>query len=292
MPKEVGAQKVGKEIDLPASGFVLLHGEEELLHRRVLELLKRRGGYRTVRGENLEPEELLSIIGERSLFGNNSAVVVQNAQAFFSKLRGKKQKERVVKILSRRPTNLVLFRFLKTLKKTDLSKEPLRTLYQKSDLVIEAKKLPKNRLAAVVAKRLKEAGVQTEEGVVELLLESVQDLTELKSELEKLITYAGSEGKITLKEARELLWGTPQKGPFDLQEEFFNKNFGAAAQTFELLSKEAGETPSLTLQLSGLILSTAERLLTLKELLKEKDFNAAAKGDFITPFRRQRQGGG
>jgi DNA polymerase-3 subunit delta len=193
--------------------------------------------------------------------------VVRGAEKFFSKLRtaGKK---RLLPFLSRKPSNLVVLLFETDLKKGETAKEPLKTLFATAEAVLKAPKPDKRQIAKLVANRFKAEGVVVEPAVVEYLTEQfADDLTALRTELEKLTTYATDTKRLTLSEVKELTFGNPKVSVFDFQDAFFGKNLKEALDTFRGLTANltSYEKSAVVFQLLGLLLSTANRLLILKE---------------------------
>ena len=250
------------------SGIYIIHGSEELLHKNFINFLKKH--YKTVNiyyGDSIDLDTFVQILGEKSLFSSKGNVnVLLNGESFFKKLR-KKQKELLVKFLGRRIDNIVIISILADLKKSELSKEPFKTLFSVAKEVFTAKPLNRTQVANLIKKKFKTLGIQYEEGVVEYLLESFSDLVQLKLELEKLITYLGDKKKLTLSEVKELVEGNPSYTVFDFQKVFFEKDLAGSLKIFKSLLEglTSYERTSLVLQLEGLILTTLNRLLVATE---------------------------
>ena len=251
-------------------GIYIVHGSEELLHKNFINLLKKIYGSVNIHyGEDLDLETFLQILGEKTLFTKNNTVnIIFNAERFFSKLR-KKQKEKVVRLLQREIKNVVVVSILEDLKKGDLSKEPYKTLFSVAKDIFSAKPLNRKQVATLLERKFKSAGISFEPEVIPYLLESFSDLVQLKMEVEKLITYVGEGGKITLAETKELIQGNPQYTVFDFQKSFFDRDLEKSLKIFESLLEglTSYERNALTLQLEGLILNTLNRLLVAKEKL-------------------------
>ncbi len=260
-----------RELNLKG-GIYVVHGSEEFLHKKLVEKLKKSfGTVRTVFGEELKLEDFPSLLGEKSLFGGSESVVVlQEGEKFFSKLR-KKQKEKLVRLLRRKVSNILFILITVDLKKGDLAKEPYKTLFSVAEEVFSAKPLSRKQMAAAILNRFKKEDIVPEKGVIEYLFESFADLVSLKMELEKLITYAKGQKKLTLSEVKELVEGNPQYTVFDLQNAYFERDLKSTLKTFEGLLEglTTYERSSLCLQIEGLLLSTLNRLLIANEKISE-----------------------
>ncbi len=263
-------------------GIYVVHGSEEFLHKKLVEKLKKSfGTVRTIFGGELKLEDFPSLLGEKSLFGGSKSVVIlQEGEKFFSKLR-KKQKEKLARLLRRKVSNVLFILITVDLKKGDLSKEPYKTLFSVAEGVFSAKPLSRKQMAAAILNRFKKEGIVPEKGVIEYLLESFADLASLKMELEKLITYAKGQKKLTLSEVKELVEGNPQYTVFDLQSTYFERDLRRTLKTFEGLLEglTAYERNALCLQIEGLFLSTLNRLLVAIE--------RTSKGENLKSFARE-----
>ena len=272
MVKEYSVSQFLKEGSFPESGFVVVHGEDEFLHKNVLKKIKKEfKSYNLHRGDEISADKFLELLGEKNLFSSNSKTVnvVWNAEKFLLKLKGN-WKKKIPAFFERKIPNLVVLHFITELKKNELSKEPLKSLFSNAALIVKVSKLNKRQIYLLLKRRFQAEGIEVEEGVLEYLSENIDDLNALKVELDKLITYALSSKRLTLEEVKELTFGTVKVTPFDFQDYFFGKDLRSAIQTFEVLtlSLTSYEISALVFQLSGLILSTANRLLIIKEKLK------------------------
>jgi len=261
-------------------GIVTVYGSQELLHKNLLRKLKELfGGYRLYYGEDLEAEDLFKILGERSLFSSKgvSVNVIWQAEKFLDRLR-KKQKEKLKAWLSKKVSNLVVFSITKDLKRSELQREPYRSLVEHSQLVLTAKGLSESQLVSLVKKRFATAGIQIPPEAINYLLESFPDLVQLKNELDKILTYAVGKRKLTLEEIKELSEGSGRYTVFDFQNAFFGKDLALSLKIFSSLMEglTSYERTLEVLKLEGLILSTVNKLLIAKERIEKgetlKDF--------------------
>ncbi len=289
--KEISTAEFLKLKELPRSGIVLVYGTEELLHKNVLRKLREHfGDYNLYFGDDLSLEDFLSVLGEKNLFsrGGGAVNVVWKAEKFLSKLK-KKEKARLTNLLGREIANLVVLNLTVDLKKSELSKEPYRSLFERATLRVSAKSLNRKQVAVLIKRRFESVGVRVGADVVKFLLENFTDLVELKNELDKLITYAFGKKSLTLEEVKLLTEGNPRYTVFDLQNALFDRNISRALEIFEALLKglTSYEITPLVLQLEGLILSTANRLLLAAERVSggEKFEDFARELGLVFPFQ-------
>jgi DNA polymerase III delta subunit len=273
MTKEYTLQAFLKNFSLPNSGYLIIYGDEPLLHDsffKKLDNLKLK--YNVYNGEDLNLDKFIEILGEKHLFSIHNAqqknlTIIKRAERFFQKLKGK-QKKLLTTLVSKKPKNLVILSFLTTYKKSELSREPLKTLFSNAELILKAQKLSKQQVYQLIKKKFKSMNIKVDDEVVKFLMETFEDLTTLRTELDKLTTYALDKSTLTLEEVKNLVFGTPKVSVFDLQDAFFSKNLREFLFKFENITKSltSYELNSLIFQLVGLFLSTANRLLILNTI--------------------------
>jgi DNA polymerase-3 subunit delta len=281
--KELSVTKALKQPLKVDKGIVVLYGEEEFLQKNFLQKLKKeKGDYTFYHGEDLDIDKFIELLGERTLFSftGGKIKVLWQGEKFFDKPR-KKQKEKVSRLLKREIKDLIIVCILKDLRKTDKGKEPYKTLFEVSKAVFTAKSLNKTQIAALIKRKFQKEGIKIPEGAIEYLLESFSDLTALKNELEKLITYAYDKKELTLEEVKTLVEGNRTYTVFDFQKAFFDKNLKEVLKIYRSLLEglTTYETTQTVLQLEGLILSTVNKLLIASE--------RSEKGEELKRFARE-----
>jgi DNA polymerase-3 subunit delta len=235
--KEVSVTQVLKQPLEFEKGIIVLYGEEELLHKNFLQKLKKeKGDYIFYHGDDLDIDKFVELLGERTLFSSSGGKVkvLWQGEKFFDKLR-KKQKEKVSRLLKREIKDLVVVCITKDMKKADKGKEPYKTLFEVAEAVYTAKGLNRTQIAALIKKKFQREGIKIPEGAIEYLLESFSDLSALKNELEKLITYAYDKKELTLEEVKALVEGNRTYTVFDFQREFFNRNLKEVLKIYRSL---------------------------------------------------------
>jgi len=283
MAKEIPVEQLSKVNLKLDKGIVVVYGSEEYLHKNFfLKLKKEFGSYQLHHAEDTDLDKLVSLLGEKTLFskGGKSVHILWQAEKFLSKLR-KKQKEKLARLLRRDITNLVVFSITSDLKKSDWSKEPYKTLAEVAVAILTAKSLSPQKVALLVKKKFEKEGIKIADEAVQYLLEALPDLTALKNETEKLIAYAKDKGVLTLEEVKNLVEGNPKYTPFDLQKAFFDGDLQRSLKIFEALLEglTTYEQTPLALQLEGLLLSTANKLLIAYERVN--------RGENLKSFARE-----
>ena len=262
-----------KNLKFPSGGVIVVYGPEEVLHKNLFRKLKEQfGSYFFHYGDELTLDKLYELAGERSLFssGKREVNIIWQAEKFFSKLK-RRQKERLTSLLRREIANLLVFSITAELKKTDWGKEPYKTLREVAAAIYSAKGLNRTQIAALIKKKFDKEGIQVSQEVVNYLLESFSDLSQLKQELDKLIVYALEKKKLNLEEVKELTQGNRNYTIFDFQNRFFDKDLKGAIETLRgmLFGLTSYEGSALIFQIEGLLLSTLSRLLLIKERTAE-----------------------
>ena len=111
-------------------------------------------------------------------------------------------------------------------------------------------------------------GIQPEEGVVELILELVENNTrELKRECEKLILFLGKDRRLSAEEVEKYIYHSKEENVFTLFDRFAA---GELVQTLEIARKIALTGDSHPVQLISGLLWQIRRLLDLGVLMDRR----------------------
>lgn len=139
------------------------------------------------------------------------------------------------------------------------------------------------------AELLKERGKTAEKSVIDLLAaksvsassSSGGDLNTLKSEVEKLVAYAGDQEKITLRDAEELIAAAPEENIFKLLDAVTASDVKSAVRQTEILLG-SGEKPDAVAARTLVMLQRQFRILSLAKALGERKggIKAAMSEDF------------
>jgi len=247
----------------------LVHGEEEYLVRTLADKLKEIYGdsFTLVWGDETSLEDLYELSSEGSMFSQNQdrVVFLKGFEEFLKKLGRKKKNMEAflsfVNRLSRAKLFLVVDRKLST---QELSKEPFKTITAVGDLIL-AERLPAKKIKEIVRRKLEREAGGIEEEALDLLVELCQgDLMILRSETEKLISYAGKR-KITAEDVRKVCapWGS--YGIFEFLDAFFEGNTKKSLEALKNMFSQ-GVPP---LQVMTTLGNYAMRMYTVRLLLEE-----------------------
>jgi len=257
--------------DPPFGRVFILHGDEDYLIRSFLNKLKETYGedYTLLWGSETSPEELYESVSEGSLFGGakGGALVVREFEELLKKVgRKKSAREALIRALSRPKKKNVFLVFERKLQKGELSQEPIKSVLKLGEL-ISANKLPQSRVRQLVKKKLTEAGISADNEVINYLIESQGgELSAIRSEVEKLIHYAGEKGKLTLEEVKRVVFPLSEGGNvFEFVDAVLLGDKERALRTLENLLRE-GYHP---LQIQKLLSSYAIKLYLLRKFLSE-----------------------
>jgi len=259
---------------------LVLHGDEPYLIKNFLnKLSEKAGGLKVLWGDEIDEEELTTALSGGSLFSAKPLpVVLKNPEPFFKRfVRKKKARESFLKRLSTFKTPLLIV-FDRKLTPQDLSSEPYKSLLSSFTLV-SAPKLSKDKVKALVVKRLSREGVKLPPKLLNLLLERTgYDLTQLRQEIDKLVAYAREGGKLDEEALERLLFPvTEESSPFELADAFFTKDYAKTLRLYEELLR-LGYHP---LQLQKLLTSYLLRLLVLAEEGPDKAAELGVKNPFL-----------
>jgi len=251
-----------------AKSVVLIHGEEEYLVKAFIDKLRSIYGqsFSLRWGDELEPEEIFSLVSEGSIFGGSeNAVVVLDFEEFLKKVgRKKKSLEALINTLRKIRSSKLFLVVGRKLSSQELSKEPFKTIASIGDVVFADKLHPK-RIAEIVKRKFEKEGGGIEEEAARLLIEMCGgDLMALKQESEKLITYANGE-KVTAEDVKKVCVPSESYTPFDFIDYLFEGDLNKALRSLkDTFSK--GVPP---LQILGLLYNYAIKLYTAFELKRK-----------------------
>jgi DNA polymerase-3 subunit delta len=190
----------------PPSGAFFLHGEEDHLReeavasviRAFLEEGTRDFNLDQLRGGDVTPEALASILATPPMMAANRVVVIRDVQGLSPKAR-----EEVEAVAAAPPPGLVL---ILTGQKPSGSKAKFYDQLQKAAVTVEFPRLGLNDLPGWLASRAREEhGLELEIDAARALVSAIgSHLGVLATELEKLASYAGERETITLDDVRSV----------------------------------------------------------------------------------------
>jgi len=247
----------------------LIHGDEEFLVRSLRERLEKLygEGFKLLWGDEIDLEELKRSLSDSALFSQTSeeVIFVQDFESLLKRLgRSKKGVESLVRLIKRVKRKKLFFVVGKKLKAQELSKEPFRTIASLGDVVV-AGKLPKDKVANMVKRKMEREGGGIEPEALELLVDMCDgDLTALKHEVEKLLVYLRGK-RATVEVVRRVCTRWGEGGLSQFTDRFFSGDLeGSLRSLEEVLS---GGTHAL--QVLSAISSYAIKLYGIHALLEE-----------------------
>lgn len=251
-----------------AKPVTLIHGEEEYLVKAFIDKLRSAyGNSLSLRwGDELEPEEIFSLVSEGSIFGGSeNVIVILNFEEFLRKIGRKKRSiEALLNTLKRIKSSRLFLVVSRKLSSQELSKEPFKTIASIGDLVLADRLHPK-KITEIVRRKFEKEGGGIEEEALELLINMCGgNLMILKQESEKLITYADGK-KVTPEDVRRVCVPSDSYTLFDFIDYLFQ---GDLDKTLRSL-KDAFSKGVPPLQILGLLYNYAIKLYTAFELRRK-----------------------
>jgi len=183
---------------------LLVHGEEEYLSRQLIKKLSNSLSF-----EKFYPENLKDFLNfsQTSLFGGESTPLLLHAEELPSLLRKKALREAFLAKLDSLSSFLIVA-FSK------LEGQLLKEIEKRCEAVVESEPYSEKRAIGLILKKFKSAGREISPSLAKLIVELVgTDLTNLKSETDKLLSYPG---ELSEESVRELLFSSGKISPFEV----------------------------------------------------------------------------
>jgi len=245
----------------------VVHGEEEYLVRALLDRLRSLYGdnVTVVWGDEIEPEEIYTVLSESSLFSSSTekAVVVLRAEELLKRLKSRRALTSFTDTLGKLKSTRLYLVFGRKLTSQDLSREPLRSLSASGHLIV-ADRLSPAKVREIVRKKLEREAGGVEESALNLLVEMCgSNLMILRYEVEKLIAYAGGR-KVTEEDVRKVSFPWESYTIFDFIDSFLSGDLEGALRALE----DAYRKGVPALQIQSTLASYALKLHTLHRLLE------------------------
>lgn len=240
LQKELSAGKIRGAYIFAGSEDFLMDEAVEAICTRLLSAEHRAAGFCRISGQEHSLEQVMDMAGTVSLFGNSRLVAVHDAPYF---AKGQTQNDGTLARLrelcaSVQPGSVVVF-YVQQLTKLPKGYQELTS----SGSVYHFQSLRQSELYEWLQARLAVSGKTAGREALVLLLERVgRDLRRLSSELDKLITYLGSERELDEKSVLLATTRSLQGDIFALTDSVvFGRTAKALAQLHSLLA--AGEPP-------------------------------------------------
>jgi DNA polymerase III subunit delta len=198
-------------------GIFFLFGEEEFLKEEAaaaivaahLDPATRDFNYDQLRGPDLEPETLASIVNTPPMVAEWRVVVVREAQALATNARARATVE---SLLERRASDLVLV-LVATL--PDRSKAQFWEKLQRMAVAADFPQLPGSDLPGWLMERARQRGLQLDAAAARALAATGSDIGVLVQELAKLADYAADGRRIGKDDVAAIVGAVPRQNRWD-----------------------------------------------------------------------------
>ncbi len=265
------------------SAITLVGGDEEYLIKSVLDGIKSAYQYRSLWGDEIDIDELKGEVLSQGMFSQKSqdVCIIYRTELFLKSLKKKEMES--FKGLLNGPSSKLVFVVNHSLSDKELSKEPLKTISSKGDVVL-CNRLGKQKVKELVKRKFEREGDGIEEEALELLLSMTgADLMLLKHESEKLLIYAGKR-KVTVQDVKSVCFAHAGAGIFEFIDAFFDKDLARALASLRSLLS-TGVSP---LQVQALLVSYAVKLYTIQRAIQEGEplESALTKAGVNHPFMK------
>lgn len=240
----------------PQSGAFFLHGEEEHLREEAVDSVisafleegTRDFNLDQLRGGDVSPEALASILATPPMMAANRVVVIRDVQGLSPKAR-----EEVEAAAAAPPPGLVL---ILTGQKPSGSKARFYDQLQKAAITVEFPRLGLNDLPGWLASRARdEHGLELEIDAARALVSAIgSHLGVLATELEKLASYAGERGTITLDDVRAVGGYVPRVDRWEWFDLVSERRFEEAIRQLPELLESGESGVGLVIGMSGQLL--------------------------------------
>ena len=240
----------------PLSGVFFLHGEEEHLREEAvasvigafLEEGTRDFNLDQLRGGDVTPEALASILATPPMMAAHRVVVIRDVQGLSPKAR-----EEVEAAAAAPPPGLVL---ILTGQKPSGSKAKFYDQLQKHAVTVEFPRLGVNDLPGWLAARAREEhGLELEIDAARALVSAIgSHLGVLATELEKLASYAGERSAITLEDVRAVGGYVPRVDRWEWFDLVSERRFEEAMRQLPELLESGESGVGLVIGMSGQLL--------------------------------------
>lgn len=261
----------------PVYAFI---GEEKLLRKRALEKLTKQCfphqakgtfdfNYITLDGQTASGSQIISEAQQLPFLADRRMVVVKNAKHILD--------DSLVSYLDNpNPSTCLVLLIDKTDKRLTVYKS-----LKKKAAVIEFNQLDTKELISWITDYLKTAGKRISHNDTATIAGSMEsDLTGIKQELDKLITYTGKRTTITTDDIQLLVVSNKQHDSFDLTNALQAKDTARAINLANALLNQGKALPDII----GLLRWLFTRLWQGKDILAQRGRQAVSKELRIPPF--------
>ncbi|CUS97251.1 DNA polymerase III subunit delta [Candidatus Kryptobacter tengchongensis] len=275
--------------------YVFYGNEEFLIEESIKSILYnavedgvREFNFDVVYGNEVEVQNLISLLLLLPVMSTKRVVVMRNSEKFFNKIsRSKKEKEAETFInYLKRPNPDTIF--IIVLNEPDFEKEIYKKLFELAEIV-ELKAPYDWQIPSWIAKRVVELGKTPPWNGKEITSEACKllqayvgnSLRELDNEIKKLFIFTGEKKKIDAEDVKQTVGLSRNFTVFDLQRAIGEKNLQLAIIIVERML-QAGEFPAVILTMLTRYFSTLWKLHELRKT--EKDPKKLANSLMLSPY--------
>lgn len=138
---------------------------------------------------------------------------------------------------------------------------------KKTDLLIEYKKLKDDQLPAFLTRETGQHGKKIDSAAADLLIYySGNSLREIVAQVDKLSTYVGQRGLITVADVKAIVSDTKTDTVFDLANALGNRSLARAARQLQILLRD----PDAGYMLVGALARHFRQLCMIRELMDQR----------------------
>lgn len=261
--------------------FYYLYGDEPYLiekgAKRLLDRIVspdfRDFNFNVFYGNECKGDEIYSAAQTLPMFADRRAIVVKKSQD----LSASAQEILLPYLQNPSPSTCLIFQG----EKIDQRKKFFLEI-KKADGLVEFKRPYENQLGSFIREEVKSGGKNIDPAASELLAYMVgNNLQELASQIEKVITYCGDRNAIGMDDVKAVVSDTKVDTVFELTDAFGDKNLNKALRTLYTILRD-GEAP---LMLLAMLARHFRQLWRVRELLDRKMPNAeVGKAAGINPY--------
>jgi DNA polymerase-3 subunit delta len=246
--------------------FYYLYGDEPYLMgkgiKRLLDRIVtpdfRDFNFNVFYGNECKGEEIFSTAQTLPMFADRRAILVKKSQD----LSASALDILLAYLQNPSPTTCVIFQG----EKIDQRKKFFAEI-KKADCLVEFKRPYENQLGAFIREEIKGCGKRIDPSAAELLAYMVgNNLQELASQIEKVITYCGARENIGMDDVKAVVSDTKVDTVFELTDAFGEKNLAKAMRTLYTILRD-GEAP---LMLLAMLARHFRQLWRVRELMDRK----------------------
>jgi len=243
-----------------------IYGEEEFLaDRAVTRLVEklvdpafRDFNFTVLYGKECKAEQILDTAMTLPMFAERRVILVKRAE----ELHPDQLEQLIPYIKNPSPDTCLIFLAAKVDQRRKFFAE-----LKKTDLLIEYKKLKDDQLAGFVARETGHHGKRIDSAATDLLVYYCgNSLREIVAQVEKVSTYAGQRGLITVADIKAIVSDTKTDTVFELANALGSRNLEKAVRQLQILLRD----PDSGYMLVGALARHFRQLCMIRELMNQR----------------------